>query len=52
LELTLRAIDAFAGKGAGDPKALFDAAIRDGVLTLRVPKSEQAKPRRIEVKAS
>ena len=29
----------------------IDAAIRDGVLTLTVPKSEQAKPRRIAVRA-
>ena len=30
----------------------IDAAIRNGVLTLRVPKREQAKPRRIAVKAA
>jgi HSP20 family molecular chaperone IbpA len=30
----------------------IDATLRDGVLTLRVPKSEQAKPRRIQVRAS
>ena len=29
----------------------IDAAIRNGVLTLRVPKVERAKPRRIAVKA-
>ena len=29
----------------------IDAAIRNGVLTLRVPKVERAKPRRITVKA-
>ncbi len=29
----------------------IDAAIRNGVLTMRVPKAEQAKPRRVAVKA-
>lgn len=30
----------------------IEAFLRDGVLTLRVPRSEQSKPRRIEVKAT
>lgn len=30
----------------------IDAHLRNGVLTLRVPKAEQAKPRRIEVRAA
>jgi HSP20 family molecular chaperone IbpA len=29
----------------------IDATLRDGVLTLRVPKQEQARPRRIDVQA-
>jgi HSP20 family protein len=28
-----------------------EATLHDGVLTVRVPKAEQAKPRRIEVRA-
>ena len=30
----------------------IEANLHDGILTVRVPKSEQAKPRRIEVKAA
>ena len=30
----------------------IDATMRDGVLQLRVPKREQAKPRRIEVRSA
>ena len=30
--------------------ATIDAGLRDGVLTLRIPKLEQAKPRRIDVR--
>lgn len=28
----------------------IDAAVKNGVLTLRIPKAEQAKPRRVEVR--
>ena len=30
--------------------AKIDAGLRDGVLTMRIPKHEQAKPRRIDVR--
>jgi HSP20 family protein len=36
--------------GETDPENI-EATLHDGVLTVRVPKSEQARPRRIEVKA-
>jgi HSP20 family protein len=37
--------------GAIDAERM-DARLNDGVLTVRVPKPEQARPRRIDVKAS
>jgi HSP20 family molecular chaperone IbpA len=43
-ERTLRVTDEL------DPDRI-DAAMQDGVLTLRLPKSEARKPRRIEVQA-
>jgi HSP20 family protein len=35
--------------GAADPEGV-EAQLADGVLTVRVPKAEHARPRRIEVK--
>jgi HSP20 family protein len=37
--------------GQTDPEQI-EANLHEGVLTVRVPKAEQAKPRRIEVKAA
>jgi HSP20 family protein len=37
--------------GQTDPDKI-EASLHEGVLTVRVPKAEQAKPRRIEVKAA
>jgi HSP20 family protein len=37
--------------GQTDPEKI-EASLHEGVLTVRVPKAEQAKPRRIEVKAA
>jgi HSP20 family protein len=34
-----------------DPDAI-EASLSDGVLTLRIPKPETMRPRRIEIKAS
>jgi HSP20 family molecular chaperone IbpA len=41
----------FEMSGELDTTAI-DAGLKDGVLTLRIPKVEQAKPRRIEVKVA
>jgi len=32
--------------------AAIDANLKDGVLTLRIPRSQEARPRRIEIKTS
>ena len=37
--------------GQTDPEKI-EASLHDGVLTVRVPKSEKERPRRIEVKAA
>jgi HSP20 family protein len=37
--------------GAADPEGV-EAKLSDGVLTVRVPKPEQARPRRIDVKSA
>jgi HSP20 family protein len=37
--------------GEAEPEGI-DASLHDGVLTVRVPKPERTRPRRIEVKAS
>jgi HSP20 family protein len=41
----------FALPADGDPKKV-QASFKDGVLTVRVPKSDEAKPKLIEVKTS
>jgi HSP20 family protein len=37
--------------GEADPKKI-DASLKDGVLTVRVPKPEQTKPRQVQIKSS